>query len=272
LALFVIVALALLAMFLPIGNTYPLLQVFQAVLGFLSTILSAIVAVVALLMYFVISLLPQGEQPDRPSIEPGQLLQQSQPPAGTTVSAPSPFAGSLLWLAVVAMAIVAALYVMSDRGPNVSLDKLWELWHRFRRWLLSLGHVGLARVSALTGPVRWRLRRPPRGEQGRSPFRFLRIGALPPREQVRYLYLSLLRHADKQGMPRSQAATPLEFCMDLKTGWPEASPDLDQMTGAFLAARYGSGEIDKEQLRMAKQAWLRIRRRDRHGDVPAVTE
>jgi hypothetical protein len=248
------------------------LRVVKAVIGFVSTIVGVLMGIIALLIFFVVSLLPDAVAPDRPPLEPGQLLQQTRPPAGTTVSAPSPVAGSLFWMALIALAFVATLYFLSDRGPNVSLDRFWELWRRFHRWLATFGRETAGRVAAVSGPVRWRLRRPSEIGQRGPPFRFLRIGALPPTEQVRFLYLSLVRHAGKQGLPRSDAATPLEFCGDLKAGWPGAGADLDHLTAAFLVARYGSGGIDRAQLRSAKEAWLRIRRRGRPTVEPGEEE
>jgi hypothetical protein len=77
----------------------------------------------------------------------------------------------------------------------------------------------------------------------------------------------LVRYADKEGLPRSPEATPIEFSQNLKEEWPEAEAQLDQLTEAFLAARYTDSEINERQLKAAKAAWLQIRRRDRKQEA-----
>ncbi len=255
-------ALSLLALFLPIGRTYPLLQALEGLVRLAYSAALAIVALLFRLLYFLVSLLPNAEAlPDQPPLDPGTLPQPSPLPAGTTFSIPSFLAGSAFWLALLALTVVATVYFMSERGPGLDMVRAAALWRRFWRWLSTLGQGAAERLIALPRPIRWPFRLPRLSVVDQSPFRFLRVGGLPAREQVRFLYLSLVRHAARQGLPRSPEATPIEFTQNLKTAWPEAAADLDRLTEAFLVARYSAADVDELRLRSAKQAWLRIRRR-----------
>lgn len=263
-ALLLIVFFSLLALFLPIGTTFPLLQVLKALARLASNIAFAIFALLSWLLFMIASLFPGGESlPEQgPRLDPAELLQQNPAPADTTFNVPTSLAGSAFWLALIGLTIVATVYFMSERGPDITLAQLKFLWRRFRRWMLTLGRGAAVRMTSLNRPIRWPFRRLSLDTVGRQPFRFLRVGGLPPREQVRSLYLSLVRYAASQGLPRAPEETPIEFAHNLKAQWPEASVHLDQLTDAFLAARYAEGEIDESRLQSAKNAWLRIRRLD----------
>jgi hypothetical protein len=45
---------------------------------------------------------------------------------------------------------------------------------------------------------------------------------------------------------------------ELKAGWPEAGHDIDQLTGAFLEARYSARPIESERVRPIKRVWQRV--------------
>ena len=265
-ALLLIALFSVLAMFLPIGTTYPLFQILQALARFAYGVMIALLALLSRLLFFIVSLLPGGESipEQQPPFNPGDLLQRNPLPAETTLNIPTVFAGSAFWLALITLTIVATVYFMSERGPNLTLAHLAALWQRFCRWLSALGQDAADRINLPDRPIRWPFRRPRLDTGGRAPFGFLRVGGLPPREQVRFLYLSLVRYAGKQGLPRSPQATPIEFTQSLKAEWPEAGTPLDELTSAFLVARYAAGdEIDERRLQAARKAWLQIRRRDK---------
>lgn len=258
-ALLLVVVLSLLALFLPIGTTYPLFQVMQALISFLSTIVGAIFALVVFLVYSLLSLLPSSDAPRPPPVDFSQLAQPDALPADTTLNVPPLLAGSLFWLALLAVVVASTIYFMRERGPDISLAQLLALWRTIQEWLAAKGRAAAATASLLAPAVRWRLRRVTKDGAGRSPFRIFRVGSLPPREQVRFLYLSLVRHAGKQGYSRHASATPLEFRENLKAVWPDASADLDLLTGAFIAARYSAQDIDRQRLKTTKAAWRRLR-------------
>jgi hypothetical protein len=93
----------------------------------------------------------------------------------------------------------------------------------------------------------------------RRPFRFLSLRRLPPRELVRYFYLSAERRAAEAGRPRHRHQTPYEYEADLDESFPDLEDDLSGLTEAFVAARYDSRPLDKEDADAVKPLWQRIK-------------
>ena len=98
-----------------------------------------------------------------------------------------------------------------------------------------------------------------------SGLRLSRPRARSPREQIRYYYLAIVHRAGEQGVPRAENETPLEYVDDLKSQWPEAQSELDELTRAFLEARYSPQPIDKPAVARVKEEWKRIRERLRRS-------
>ncbi|KAA3657245.1 MAG: DUF4129 domain-containing protein, partial [Chloroflexi bacterium] len=88
---------------------------------------------------------------------------------------------------------------------------------------------------------------------------FIRINAWPPREQIRYFYLSIVRRAKEKGIPRDKNETPLEYSQGLKEEFPETERDVDKLTSAFLKAQYSPKIINKEEINPIKKRWKHIR-------------
>ena len=131
------------------------------------------------------------------------------------------------------------------------------LWLRLRRRV---------RVAGYTLRQRLRSPAPPAGDAPAGPARGLRRpGPLSPREQIRYYYLSTVRRAGARGVPRADSETPLEYVHDLKQEWPEAESELDELTQAFVEARYSPQPIDKPAVARVKEEWKRGRERLRRS-------
>jgi hypothetical protein len=132
-------------------------------------------------------------------------------------------------------------------------------WQACKAWLLAAWRGAGHQVQDWQQAVRARLQRPPVEKEERPPWRFIRINALSPREQIRYFYLSTIKRAANKGVARQQAETPLEFARDLKKSWPEAEEDVDALTDAFLEARYGRSLIEKEDVNPVKKRWRQVK-------------
>lgn len=124
-------------------------------------------------------------------------------------------------------------------------------------------------TAALSPRFAWRVRRPLPGASRLSRFGFVRVNALAPKEQIRFLYLSLVRQTGKRGLRREPTATPTEFAQELNSRWPASKPEIKVLTEAFLEARYSHHEVDQRSLKEAKNAWMRFRRAlsGRSGDA-----
>jgi hypothetical protein len=87
----------------------------------------------------------------------------------------------------------------------------------------------------------------------------MRVNALSPREKVYYFYLSTVKRATQQGVTRKESETPLEFVDDLKTNWPDAEQEIEELTDAFLQARYSPKPIEEDIIPSIKKQWKRLK-------------
>jgi hypothetical protein len=168
--------------------------------------------------------------------------------------------GALFWLVVAAVLMVSLLFFLRDRGYRLELSAVGRAWGGFRFWLKRLWQSLAGSAAEIGQAVRQRLRRPgTRAAVGTAPWRFLRVNALSPREQVRYFYLAAVRRAGEKGVSRDAGETPLEYAEDLEKSWPEAEQEFETLTHAFLKARYSRQKIATEEAGLVRRTWHRIR-------------
>lgn len=121
--------------------------------------------------------------------------------------------------------------------------------------LLVEGHVLLEDVPGTGKTTLARLR--PTASPAPGP-RFLPLDGEPERRAIRELYQALLGEASDAGYGRPQGQTPAEYLATLR-GWaPEADGPLQELTQAYVAARYSTTPIDAAQVERACQAWRAI--------------
>ena len=84
------------------------------------------------------------------------------------------------------------------------------------------------------------------------------MSELDSREKVRYFYLRMMGRAAESGLVRPAHQTPSEFAHDLDARWPDAEDDVDELTAAFLAARYDRREITHTDARSAQTLLARV--------------
>ncbi len=91
-----------------------------------------------------------------------------------------------------------------------------------------------------------------------------------PRELVRYYYLSVVQRAERAGTPRRGNQTPEEYSRRLRDRVPEAEPDLEAVTEAFVEARYSDHPIDQDYAGGVRPHWESVRRalRRLRGEAP----
>jgi len=81
---------------------------------------------------------------------------------------------------------------------------------------------------------------------------------LPPREKVLFFYLNLLERGEAHGLRRKPAQTPGQYTRALQNSLPEVDEELNELTGAFLEARYSRHEIGEEKAGSAQSLWKRV--------------
>jgi hypothetical protein len=266
-SLIVVGLIALAAAFIPIGS-FPAIS--QILMAGVNAILWLAGAIFSLINFFIVSILSMfarsGEQQPPPELEPFAPPPPlapppaSQPPSDTLTY----FFSSAFWTFLIVMSVAALLFVFRERGIRLEWDRIQVGATSFRDWL-RLAWLRLTRRLLLAGaairaaltPDEPGAEPPPQAaEPGR---RFVRLGGLTPRQQVRYFYLSLVQRAAEVGIKRQDSETPLEYLDDLQRTWPEASDDLEELTDAFLEARYSARPVEPEDARSIKARWKRAR-------------
>lgn len=261
-SLLILLGIAMIAGLLPIGSTTLLATIMAALGGAVIFVSSLIIALFSGLVYLLLNLLGLAEEP-----APATAMPAMPVPTPTPVAQPAELSetaafvlGSTFWLVVGAVVLVAVLFYLRGRGklPGRQTLRLW--WDRARAWL---GHIcrRLGRQATAAGvAIRARVSRREKsaGQTPASP-RFVRLNALQAREQILYFYLSTARRAAEQGLARKKHATPLEYAGELKEGWPEVEAEIDELTNAFLQARYSAAPISEHETSPARLSWKRVR-------------
>ncbi len=260
--------IALLAAFLPLGSTFAISNLLQTIFMVFSAVASFIVSLFSTLLAILLSLFTGNPAPE--TAEP--LIQPTLSPLPTPTATPIPSAlppqtvdtglivSSLFWAVAIVMSITAVSFFLRERGIKVNTAVVQSFWQQLWHWLQTTWRGAGHQVRDLRQAVRTRLQREPKeNEENKPPWRFIRINALSPREQIRYFYLSTVKRAADKGVPRQQAETPLEFARDLKESWPDAEEDVDILTDAFLEARYGRSPIEKEDVNPVKKRWRQVK-------------
>lgn len=259
-----LVAVALIALLLPTSYTMGPVRALWALISFVFRLASLIFALIIFVFSLLLStLIPSMEAPQRPPL----TLEPAIPAAEqTAVAASTPWLEVLLsglFWAIVLFIVAYALYRFArDRFGLLSTGEaaggtwwerflLWlrDLWRRWRTWQHGiqerLSHRRAERTAERTMASR--------------ALRFLSLRRLPPRELVRYFYLSAERRAAEAGQPRQRHQTPYEYEAELDERFPDLEEDLSGLTEAFVAARYDSRPVDREDAEAVKPLWQRIK-------------
>ncbi len=77
-------------------------------------------------------------------------------------------------------------------------------------------------------------------------------------ERIRVIYAEFLDLTQDLGYPRNTSATPLEYERELKYIFAENQKDLELVTQAYLAVRYGEMPETENEVSLVNNAWLNI--------------
>lgn len=263
-SLLLLLLVAVIAAFIPVGPTLPIATILNYTIYALLFLVNLIFYSLTLLMALVLSLFGAGGQqepiPPQPPPTPPTLEQQPPQPLSDTAAI---FASSAFWSILVVVAIIALLTFLRERDERPSREGALRLWDRFKVWLAMMWAGLRSRAAAIQLDFAVRRARSDAetdGSSSRLPkWRFIRVNALSPRDQVRYFYLSTLKRADRQGVKRAESDTPLEFVDDLRTAWPDAEDELEELTDAFLWARYSPKPVEEEDAGVIKRTWKQVK-------------
>ncbi len=260
--------LILIVSLLPTGDSLGIFSLLGTLLSFLISVLAFLghLIIVLFVLLFSIPFLLLGKQPPLTNTAPALEL---PPPPVEAAAAPATSAiwilirsillwGSLILIIVFSLAQFIrqhdTLLARLRKAPVVNwLIFLWE-------WLRSNAgktRDGLSRVVAegWQGIVA-RLERNrvfPRPD-------WISLRSLDPRRQIYFFYHAMLRRSDQHGLKRKASQTPAEYARTLEKSLPDASEDIDSITGAFVEARYSRHEVNSGRADIVKATWERIRR------------
>jgi hypothetical protein len=212
---------------------------------------------------FNIQLGPVGSSPlPTPTPAPANARNpSSQPPkihiAAAPFQIPVEFQTAFMTLAAI-LVVAAVVYFMAQwlrrTGANraqvedeerVTFGSWRLLLAQLRAWLLRL----LARFRKSVSPPATAEEDDLAALQGNPEF----AGTL----SVRQIYARLLKLAASAGYPRASYQTPIEYLRFLSTALPDLRSDLNDITGAYVEARYAPAPTSPISVQAASAAWRR---------------
>jgi len=247
----------------------------QAIMGLYQLLIGGLMFLVSLIMFLVtlpfLFLFSRGEPAQRPQLPQFALPGEEQMTNGAAPPWLEILVSAVFWLIVISIVGYALIRFLRDRLGvlDESEEAAASWWGRLLLWLRGLWRQWLAWRRGVETRIRERRaeRRAERAAQVRER-RFLSLRRLPPRELVRYFYLSMARRAGHVGLQRAPGQTPYEYRESLDRQLPDLEPELHGLTDAFVVARYSPQPLEKEDADAVKPIWQRIKtalRRRRAG-------
>ena len=259
------------ASFMPLGSTFLIARILERILLAITAVFSLISYLLILLYSMFLTFLMAGPEvtPEATPVSTPLPTPAPQPTPVPTVpppvnDTPALLFSSFFWTLLIVGLGAAFLYFIRGRGVQINGRILLTTFlTSLRHFFVDLFGNVAEQIDDLGGAIQARLRSDKEekddDDKGKRPFRFFRLNALSPEEQVRYFYLSTVKRAKDKGVERDNNETPLEFMADLKESWPEAEEEIDSLTDAFLKARYSPKPIEKEELNPIKATWKKAK-------------
>ena len=272
-AIVFLVGISLLAMLLPTRYAMGPIQAIYSLIGIIGQVVLFLITLITYLIALLLSLvLPGRTEPPRPEVAPPQPLAPAQQPIAGSPPWLDIVMSVLFWAVILTIVGYALVRFLRDRlgemAEQEGAEKTW--WGRILTWLRDL----VRQWRAWRGDLQERIdrRRAARREQRAAGTRLpwlISLRGLPPRDLIRYFYLSAARRAAQAGQARKAGQTPHEYQVELESQFPDLEPDLSGLTDAFVQARYNYRPVHKEEAEAVKPLWQRIKsalRRRRTGD------
>lgn len=259
--LFVLLVIGLIAAFLPVGSTVPFMRLLNLIVYVIISVITAVLYLFSLFLFYFLSLFFPQNAPAEEPLPPAQQpqLPPTLDPVQTNETLQYIFS-SAFWAIVLIASIIAFVFFLRDRGIKLNSAHLHRIWLTLKLWWQQLRQGMAAQMQDIQGGLESLFtQKPEETTKKQPPWRFMRINDLSPREKVHYFYLSTVKQADQKGVPRQKSETPLEFADDLKSNWPDAEEEIDELTDAFLHARYSRASIEEDDVTPIKKQWKRLK-------------
>lgn len=259
--LYVLLAVGLIAAFLPIGSTMPFMRILNLILFVIINFITMFIYLISMLIYLLLSIfMPNSDNTESASATPPPRPQPTQVEPVQVNETLQIIFSSAFWAFVLIMGIAAVLFFLRDRGFKINNTLLQRIWLTLTLWWRQLRQGINDQMQDIQGSIQTLFFRDNKtADSSQPPWRFVRLNALSPREKIQYFYLSTVKRADQSGVERQKSETPLEFAVDLKTNWPEAEEEIDELTQAFLEARYSPAPIEETDIPPIQKQWKQLK-------------
>ncbi|GAB4580498.1 MAG: hypothetical protein Fur0022_32390 [Anaerolineales bacterium] len=257
--------LAVLVLILPTGYSVGLFTLAQILFSFLFSLLYFIAILLMLPIFWLFNLLSRQQSEESLIENPFQNFLQPETSNTLTPITTLPISELvrsivfwILFLLVCGYALVQ--YFRQNKELLERLRRIPGL-----RWLTEGIQTFLEWWRGATRTVRemaaatWTRVRPPLRGANPVPWNLIRPNRLPPRERVRFFYLALIRRGQESGIPRGPSQTPAEYANTLRQALPDAEADVQELSDAFMQARYTQHPISEQRAGFVKKTWEHLR-------------
>ncbi len=162
-----------------------------------------------------------------------------------------------LTLLIIALVLWAVRRLLAHRSDDIH-ESLWS-WALFWRQLKAFTYDLFTRFFSFQKEDK--VGEPPRVEKPVEVSQVETVQRTPTMHPIRELYRTVLQYAKSAGYPRSRSETPDEFCRRLSQHFPFAEPQLELITHAYIATRYGQSIPDETEIVRLRDAWGELERR-----------
>lgn len=257
-SLLAVLLVGLIAALLPMGATSWLSMAIEAVLALFARLMYLLffllVALLTLLLWPLRFLFQSRSEPPAEQMQPFAIPTQTE----AVSRLPDWLGGAVLWIVVALMIAYFGLTYLNAHG--LLKGRPWQWLIRLRYWWRARWTRTSAAIQTAAHALRQRIQLP-RVRGSATPIAStVRLGALTPRDRVRYFYLRMVGRAAERGLTRRPNETPSEFAQHLETQWPDAEEDVEALTEAFLAARYDRRPIPPSAAQSVQAIWRRVMR------------
>ena len=207
---------------------------------------------------FIVSLIRTEQSPEPFSLPDFSNLTETATAGQEVDSFPNEIILALKW-GLIALAALLVIFILArtlfrkgstaDEEIEEVSESLWS-WEVFKSDLRSF----LANLLK-----RFRRQEPATSEALVEPIAVAQSEGQPRLLTVREIYQGLLWGGRSLGLPRKYPETPYEYQEKLGGHIGRQSPELQAITEAYVAERYGKVEADLEQLGLLNRLWHRLR-------------